>query len=230
MAFMEPKIKFETDDFSTSAGKLAITFLGHASLLVDFSGKKLFIDPFGQVADYSRLPKADIILSTHEHFDHLDLKSVEAIRTPATILVLNPPGAKQVGSGISMRNGDKQEVANIHIEAVPAYNLLHKREDGQPFHPKGAGNGYILTFGKTRVYIAGDTENIPEMQKIKEIDIAFLPMNLPYTMTPAMVAEAAKIIKPRILYPYHYGNTDVSELLDLLKMEKEIEIRVRKMA
>jgi L-ascorbate metabolism protein UlaG (beta-lactamase superfamily) len=129
-----------------------------------------------------------------------------------------------------MRNGDKQLVSGIQVEAVPAYNLIHKREDGQPFHPKGVGNGYILTLGETRLYFAGDTENIPEMKNLRDISVAFLPMNLPYTMTPAMVADAAKTIRPQILYPYHYGNTDVLELVNLLKAEKDIEIRIRKMA
>ena len=119
-----------------------------------------------------------------------------------------------------MRNGDKQTIAGLQIEAVPAYNILHKREDGQPFHPKGVGNGYILTFGNTRLYLAGDTENIPEMKNLHDIDIAFLPMNLPYTMTPEMVADAARMFKPRILYPYHYGNTDTNKLVELLKDEK----------
>ena len=117
----------------------------------------------------------------------------------------------------------------LKIEAVPAYNLLHKRDTGQPFHPRGAGNGYVVTFGDKRVYVAGDTEDIPEMKELKGIDIAFLPMNLPFTMTPEMVATAAKMMKPKILYPYHYGNTDVSKLLDLLKDNKDIEVRIRKM-
>jgi L-ascorbate metabolism protein UlaG (beta-lactamase superfamily) len=128
-----------------------------------------------------------------------------------------------------MRNGDVQTVEGLHVEAVPAYNIVHRREDGQPFHPKGIGNGYILTFGDTRLYIGGDTENIPEMKFLKDIDIAFLPMNLPYTMTPEMVVEAAMIIRPRILYPYHYGKTDVERLIELLKSEKDIEVRIRKM-
>lgn len=226
---MAKQASFETDSIPTSAGVLSITYLGHASLMMTFSGKRIFIDPFGQVADYSRLPKADIILATHEHFDHLDPKALAAIRTPATILVLNPAGARQVGGGMSMRNGDVKTVDGLKIEAVPAYNLVHKREDGQPFHPKGIGNGYILTFGDTRLYLAGDTENIPEMKDLQDIDIAFLPMNLPYTMTPEMVAEAARVIRPHILYPYHYGNTDVSKLVDLLKSEEAIEIRIRKM-
>ena len=221
---------FETDLFKTSAGDLSITFLGHASMLLVFNGKNIHIDPFGQVADYSSLPKADVVFSTHEHRDHLDPQVLAAIRTPATVLVMNPAGARQVNGGIVMHNGDVQTVAGLSVEAVPAYNILHKREDGQPFHPKGVGNGYILTFGDTRLYLAGDTENIPEMKTLQDIAIAFLPMNLPYTMTPEMVAEAAKVFKPRILYPYHYGDTDTSKLLDLLKNEKNIEVRIRKMA
>jgi L-ascorbate metabolism protein UlaG (beta-lactamase superfamily) len=137
--------------------------------------------------------------------------------------------AKQVEGGIVMNNGDTKSIEGLKIEAVPAYNIIHKRDTGQPFHPKGIGNGYIITFGDKRVYVAGDTENIPEMKELKGIDIAFLPMNLPYTMTPEMVADAAKAFKPRILYPYHYGDTDTSKLLDLLKSTKEIEVRIRKM-
>jgi L-ascorbate metabolism protein UlaG (beta-lactamase superfamily) len=128
-----------------------------------------------------------------------------------------------------MRNGDVQTVLGVKIEAVPAYNLVHKRENGQPFHPKGQGNGYVLTFGNTRLYIAGDTENTPEMKALKHIDIAFLPMNLPYTMTPEMVADGAKAFRPRILYPYHRGETDPAALSALLKDEKDIEVRVRRM-
>jgi len=128
-----------------------------------------------------------------------------------------------------MKNGQTKETAELKIEAVPAYNLVHKRPDGQPFHPKGVGNGYVITFGQTRVYIAGDTENTPEMKALKKIDIAFLPMNLPYTMTPEMVADAVKAFKPKILYPYHYGETDTNTLVALLKDFKETEVRIRKM-
>jgi L-ascorbate metabolism protein UlaG (beta-lactamase superfamily) len=221
--------KFETDLIPTSAGDLSITFLGHGSLFLVFSGKNIFIDPYGEVADYSKLPKADIILCTHEHFDHLDPRALASIRTMSTILILNLAGSRRVNSGIAMRNGDVQTVEGLLVEAVPAYNIVHKRDDGQPFHPKGIGNGYILTFGNTRLYIGGDTENIPEMKDLKDIDIAFLPMNLPYTMTPEMVVEAAKIIRPHILYPYHYGQTDVERLTALLKSEKDIEVRIRNM-
>jgi len=128
-----------------------------------------------------------------------------------------------------MKNGDVRTIEKLKIESVPAYNLVHKRKNGQPFHPKGNGNGYIITFGNKRVYVAGDTENIPEMKALKNIDIAFLPMNVPYTMTPEMVADAARAFKPKILYPYHYGKTDPLKLVELLKDTPEIEIRIRKM-
>jgi L-ascorbate metabolism protein UlaG (beta-lactamase superfamily) len=137
--------------------------------------------------------------------------------------------AKEGVAGIVMKNGDVDTVSGLRIEAVPAYNIVHKRPDGAPFHPKGIGNGYVLTFGKTRVYVAGDTENIPEMKSLKNIDIAFLPMNLPYTMTPEMVADAAKGFMPKILYPYHFGDTDTSRIVALLKGTPSIDVRIRKM-
>jgi len=128
-----------------------------------------------------------------------------------------------------MRNGDTNTFAGFTVEAIPAYNIVHMRSPGVPYHPKGAGNGYIINFDFRRVYIAGDTENTPEMRALKNIYAAFLPMNLPYTMTPEMVADAAKAFKPKILYPYHFGKTDISKLADLLKDEKGIEVRIRKM-
>lgn len=128
-----------------------------------------------------------------------------------------------------MKNGDRIDVAGIAIEAVPAYNAVHKRPDGTPFHPKGIGNGYVLTFGDCRVYVAGDTENIPEMKNLKDIAVAFLPVNLPYTMTLDMAADAARAIAPKIIYPYHYGETAIAELPELLKDEKGIEVRIRAM-
>jgi L-ascorbate metabolism protein UlaG (beta-lactamase superfamily) len=217
------------DTIKTSAGDLKITFIGHGTLIFTFGGKIIHVDPFSEMADYIKLPKADIILLTHEHRDHLDPKALGILRTEKTIIVLTKTCAKQVEGGIVMNNGDIKSIEGLKIEAVPAYNIIHKRDTGQPFHPKGIGNGYIITFGDKRVYVAGDTENIPEMKELKGIDIAFLPMNLPYTMTPEMVADAAKAFKPRILYPYHYGDTDTSKLLDLLKSTKEIEVRIRKM-
>lgn len=221
--------KFESDTIKTSAGDLKITFIGHGTLMFGFERKIIHVDPFSGVADYTKMPKADIVLLTHEHRDHLDPKALGILRTEKTVVVLTKTCAKQVEGGIVMNNGDVKIIEGLKIEAVPAYNIVHKRENGQPFHPKGIGNGYVITFGDKRVYVAGDTENIPEMQGLKDIDVAFLPMNLPYTMTPEMAADAAKAFKPKILYPYHYGNTDTSKLLNLLKDTKEIEVRIRKM-
>jgi L-ascorbate metabolism protein UlaG (beta-lactamase superfamily) len=222
--------QFETDVIPTSAGNLTITFLGHGSLMLAFSGQTIHVDPFGQVADYAKLPKADVILVTHEHGDHLDPGALKSIRAGDTAVMLTETCARQVKGGIVMRNGDERTVKGIAIEAVPAYNVVHKRGNGQPFHPKGIGNGYVLTCGDKRVYVAGDTENIPEMKALRDIDCAFLPMDLPYTMTPEMVADAARTIKPKILYPYHYGETDTSRLVELLKDQPETEVRIRRMA
>ncbi len=222
--------KFEEDTIPTSKGNLVLTFLGHGSLIMGFGGKVIQVDPFSQVADYSQLPKADLVLITHDHYDHLDPKALQAILKPGTIIVGSTACAGKVKDAVIMGNGDSRTVLGLAIEAVPAYNIVNKRPDGSPFHPKGAGNGYIVTFGDKRVYIAGDTENTPEMKALKNIDVAFLPMNLPYTMTPGMVADAAKAFRPRILYPYHFGETDTSKLVKLLQAEKGIEVRVRKMS
>jgi len=221
--------KFETDVIKTSAGDLGITFIGHGTLMFAFGGKVIHVDPYGQLADYAKLPKADLILITHEHRDHFDPKALSLLRTEKTVMILTNTLAKQVEGGIVMNNGDVKSVEGLKIEAIAAYNIVHKRGDGTPFHPKGIGNGYVITFGDKKIYVAGDTENIPEMKVLKDIDVAFLPMNVPPTMTPEMVADAAKGFKPKVLYPYHYGDTDPSRLVELLKDTKEIEVRIRKM-
>ena len=222
---------FEKDSFETENGTLEITFIGHGTLMFEFAGKIIHVDPWTRLADYSQLPDPDIILITHEHSDHLDIKALHFSRKNNTDLVYTELCSQKASSGTIMRNGDVMELKGIKIEAVPAYNIKHQRSPGHPFHPKGDGNGYILTFGDNgfRVYIAGDTENIPEMSNLKDIDAAFLPMNIPYTMTPEMAADAAKTIRPAILYPYHFGDTDTSLLTDLLKDEQSIEVRIRKL-
>jgi L-ascorbate metabolism protein UlaG (beta-lactamase superfamily) len=220
---------FETDLLSTGSGDLKITFIGHASLMFEFGGKVIYSDPVGQFGDFSGLPKADLILVAHEHGDHFDPATIRKISKEGTKLVLTPLCAAKVQGGIVLKNGEEATVDGIRIEAVQAYNIVHMRSPGMPFHPRGDGNGYILTLGDKRIYVAGDTENIPEMKQVGRIDIAFLPMNLPYTMTPAMVADAARMVRPAILYPYHTTDTDTTKLQPLLKDEKGIEIRIRRM-
>jgi len=221
--------KLEEDVIKAEQGDLKITFIGHGTLMFTWQNKVIHVDPVTREVDYTKLTKADLVLITHEHGDHLDPKALELIRRPQTKIVLTKICAEKIAGGLVMKNGDVRTVDGLKIEAVPAYNIVHKRPDGDPFHPKGNGNGYVVTFGKQRVYIAGDTENIPEMKDLKQIDIAFLPMNLPYTMTPEMVADAARVFAPKILYPYHYGQTDPNELVKLLADDKNIEVRIRKM-
>ena len=220
---------FESDMIPTSAGDLKITFIGHGTLMFSFGGKTIHVDPVSKEADFTKLPKADLILLTHHHGDHLDKKALEILRTEKTDVVMTENCAQQVQGGIVMKNGETKTVGGLKIEAVPAYNLVHMRSEGKPYHPKGEGNGYIITFGDKRVYVAADTENTPEMKKLEKIDIAFLPMNLPFTMTPEMVADAAKVFKPKVLYPYHFGDTDTAKLLGLLKDRQEIEVRIQKL-
>jgi L-ascorbate metabolism protein UlaG (beta-lactamase superfamily) len=220
---------FDADVMPTAAGDLKITFIGHASLMFEFGGKVIYSDPSGQYGDFSGLPKADLILVAHEHGDHFDLETIKKISKNGTKVVMTPLCAAKLAGGTVLKNGESATVEGIRIEAVPAYNLVHVRSPGMPYHPKGVGNGYVLTFGDKRVYVAGDTENIPEMKALGPIDVAFLPMNLPYTMTPEMVADAARMVKPKILYPYHTTDTDTSKLQPLLKDEKGIEVRIRRM-
>jgi L-ascorbate metabolism protein UlaG (beta-lactamase superfamily) len=221
--------EFVKDTIKTSTGNLEITFIGHGSLMFTFDGKVIHVDPYGSLADYSKLPKADMIFVTHSHRDHLDPKALGQVRTEKTIIVIPESCADAVAGAIIMRNGDIKDIDDLKIEAIPAYNLVHMRSPGVPFHPKGDGNGYVMTFGDKRVYVAGDTENTPEMKALRDIHIAFLPMNPPYTMTPEMVADAVKAFKPKILYPYHYGETDTSILLDLLKDTNQTEVIIRPM-
>ena len=212
----------QTDEFTTKSGKkVRFTCIKHASIQINYNGLEIQVDPVGKgmkpETDYSQFPKADIILVTHEHHDHFDSDAIAQLTKTSTKIYLNPAVHKMLGSGKALNNGDKVKVANdITIEAVPAYNTTPGREQ---FHPKGRDNGYILTLDGMRIYIAGDTEDIPEMANIKDIDIAFLPCNQPYTMTIEQAANAAKIIKPKVLFPYHYNATPVNKLFPLLAKE-----------
>ena len=218
--------KYPSDIIKTAEGKnLEITFFGHGSIAFEYEGKQIYIDPVSDFADYSALPKADVILVGHEHGDHLDAKAVASLSTPETVFIGNATAVEALGAG--GRNGDGEILLHgetlalpyVSIEAVPAYNTSPEKIN---FHPRDRKhNGYILTFGGTRVYVAGDTEDTPEMTALRDIDIAFLPVNLPYTMTEEQAARAVKAIKPTIFYPYHYGQTD--HTTDLGKLEKLLE-------
>jgi len=212
----------QTDEFTTKSGKkVRFTCIKHASIQINYNGLEIQVDPVGKgmkpETDYSQFPKADIILVTHEHHDHFDSDAIAQLTKASTKIYLNPAVHKMFGSGKALKNGDKVKIANdITIEAVPAYNTTPGREQ---FHPKGRDNGYILTLDGMRIYIAGDTEDIPEMANIKDISIAFLPCNQPYTMTIEQAANAAKIIQPKVLFPYHYNDTPVNKLIPLLSRE-----------
>jgi L-ascorbate metabolism protein UlaG (beta-lactamase superfamily) len=215
------------DVVPTRQGDLQITPLGHGTLMLAWNGVVIHVDPVPRAADYAALPAADIVLVTHEHGDHLDPAAIDRIRKPGTDLIYTAACAAKLPGGMIMANGDRRSLRGVRIEAVPAYNIVNLRSPGVPFHPRGSGNGYLLTFADRRVYVAGDSENTPEMKALRNLDVAFLPMNLPYTMTPEMVADAARSIRPRILYPYHYGDTDPLRLVALLKNDPEIEVRIR---
>lgn len=212
----------QTDEFTTKSGKkVRFTCIKHASIQINYNGLEIQVDPVGKgmkpETDYSQFPKADIILVTHEHHDHFDSDAIAQLTKASTKIYLNPAVHKMFGSGKALKNGDKVKIANdITIEAVPAYNTTPGREQ---FHPKGRDNGYILTLDGMRIYIAGDTEDILEMANIKDISIAFLPCNQPYTMTIEQAANAAKIIQPKVLFPYHYNDTPVNKLIPLLSKE-----------
>ena len=214
------------DVIKTSAGDVEMYFIGHGSLMFRVNNYCIHVDPVRSSGSYKNLPQADLILVTHEHYDHLDPDLIRELRKPETIMLSNANTASQITWAQTMKEGDRKVVNDIAIEAVPAYNMVNMRSPGQPFHPKGVGIGYVITIGNRNIYVAGDTENTPEMKSLKDIYVAFLPMNLPYTMTPEMVADAAMAFKPQILYPYHYGETITDKLIQLLK-NTNIEVRIR---
>ncbi|MDP4276151.1 MAG: MBL fold metallo-hydrolase [Bacteroidota bacterium] len=218
---------FATDTFKTRSNKeVTITFIKHGSLMLTYNHEFIQVDPVSGYADYTTFPKADVILVTHEHSDHLDAKAINELTKKGTSLFTNEAVSKQLGKGTALKNGARITISGqIRLEAVPAYNTTPGREK---YHPRHRDNGYVLTIDGLRIYIAGDTEIIPEMKQLKHIDIAFLPVNQPYTMTISQAVSAAKLMAPRILYPYHYGNTDIIKLKEGLKGTK-IDVRIREM-
>ena len=220
---------YEVEHFTTDSGEsVDITLIKHGSLELRYKHLSIQVDPVtehGKHTDYAaEFPRADIILITHEHGDHLDKDAVASLRKDSTVLIANSASIQKLGWGRALSNGESTVLpSGIKLEAVPAYNTT---QGHQQFHPKGRDNGYILTIENLRIYIAGDTEDIPEMSGIKDIDIAFLPVNQPYTMTVEQCVKAAETIAPKVLIPYHFSNTDLSGLAAKLP---ETDVRIRRM-
>ena len=217
------------DVFKTEGGTTVKMYcIKHGSVRMQVGEKWIYVDPVTTAVkpetDYSTLPKADYILVTHEHFDHLDSVAINQLTKEGTQLITNARCHELLGGkGLVMKNGDVLAQNDFDVEAVPAYNNSPEKLQ---FHPKGRDNGFVLTIEGMRIYIAGDTEDIPEMADIKDIDVAFLPCNLPYTMTPEQCAHAASMIKPTVLFPYHYGQTDIQQVVKLLE-GSGIDVRIR---
>ena len=217
---------YQVESISNGNEPLFVTLIKHGSLEMSYKGYSIQVDPvsgYGKNTDYSKeFPKADAILITHEHGDHLDKNAITALSSEKTEILLNAKSQQQIGIGRVLANGEHFTLSpvGIVVEAVPAYNTTAGREQ---FHPKGNGNGYLVHFlGTLCAYVAGDTEDIPEMENIRKmlfggrVTVAFLPVNQPYTMTVDQCVNTAKMINPEILIPYHFGQTDISALPDLL--------------
>jgi len=218
------------DTYGKGENTLLVTLIGHGSLMFEYKGRIIHVDPYSNAADYSQLPKADLILLTHEHADHLDQNAINEIKNTNTQFIMSKVCNEILKYGEVINNGDKTEFYDVRIDAVPAYNIVNKRNDGEYYHPKGRGNGYILHFDGTTVYVGGDTENIPEMDALKgTIDVAFLPKNLPYTMSDDMFVDAAKKVMPKYLYPYHMSEFDNDKISKALE-GTDIKLEVRPMS
>ncbi len=211
------------DVFPTSAGNVEITPIQHASIMLQAGGKVLYVDP--AQGKYDGLPQADYILITDIHGDHLAPAVLDKLRKPGTVIVAPGAVAQTVKDAKVLANGQSTTLGAFGIDAIPMYNLK-PAANGQVYHEKGRGNGYIVTYGGKRFYFAGDTEGIPEMRALKGIDVAFIPMNLPFTMAPEAAAEAVRAFHPAVVYPYHYRGQDPKVFAKALE-GTGIDVRLR---
>lgn len=217
----------DVDVVRTQQGELRIRPITHGSLMLEFRGRVIHVDPWSR-GNYAGLPKADLILITDIHPDHMDRAMVDQLKKETTVILAPAAVAETIREAQIIRNGERKTIGEITVEAVPMYNLVRGPSPGQLYHTKGRGNGYVLTLGGKRIYISGDTECVPEIKALKEIDIAFICMNLPFTMPPEEAAECVKAFRPKVVYPYHYRNSDLNVFVDALKGEGGIEVRLRK--
>jgi L-ascorbate metabolism protein UlaG (beta-lactamase superfamily) len=218
----------QTQTFHTDAGDVKITPIYHASVLVQGGGMAIYIDP-AKPGKFDGLPKADLILITHAHGDHVDQDqaSIKAVNKSATQILSPAEVTKIVPTAEVIANGEKKQFGGWTVEAVPAYNLQRGPSAGKFYHPKGTGNGYVLSYGGRRFYFSGDTENIPEMRALNNIDVAFICINLPYTMTIDEAAEAVRNFHPKIVIPYHYRSTPPTDLKTFKQKLEGTGIEVR---
>jgi L-ascorbate metabolism protein UlaG (beta-lactamase superfamily) len=217
------------DSIATADGNLKILPINHATLALQWKDRTIFVDPIGGAKAFQGLPKPDLILLTDIHGDHLSKETLAELTGPDTKLMAPPAVAEQLTGDLRNRatvltNGQTEELLGIKIEAIPMYNLTPER---LRFHTKGRGNGYVVTLGGKRIYLSGDTEDIPEMMALKNIDVAFLCMNLPYTMTVEQAARAVRAFKPRVVYPYHYRGSDLNKFKELVGTDAGVEVRLR---
>lgn len=213
------------DTISAQGGPIRVQPITHGSVQIEHGGKVIHLDPWSQ-GDYSRAKPADLILITDVHPDHLDPAAIAKVRKAGTVIVGPEAVARQLPGVTVLRNGERRTIAGIAVEAVPMYNLKRGPAPGQLYHTKGRGNGYVVTLGGKRLYFSGDTENIPEARRLRNIDVAFVCMNLPYTMTPAEAAAMTAAFRPKIVYPYHYRGSNLEAFRSALK-GKPIEVRLR---
>lgn len=214
----------QTQTFPTTAGEVKITPIYHASALIQAAGKTIYVDP-ASPGNFAGLPKADLILISHIHADHFDPAVIAEISQQGTEIIAPESVVEKLPAAKAIANGETRQWQQWSIEAVPAYNLVRGPEPGKLFHPKGRDNGYILTFGDKRFYFSADTEGTPEMRALKNIDVAFVCMNLPYTMPPDEAADAVRAFHPKVVIPYHSRNSD----LEIFRQRLEgsgIEVRL----
>ena len=217
----------QADIIAAQGGPIRIQPITHASVQIEHGKTVIHLDPWSQ-GDYSKAKPADLILITDIHPDHLDPAAIAKVRkSGAATIIVGPEAVAGKLPGVTiLRNGERKTLAGVTIEAVAMYNLQRGPAPGQLYHTKGRGNGYVLTLGGKRLYFSGDTENIPEARQLKNIDVAFVCMNLPYTMTPTEAAALVKAQRPRIVYPYHYRGANLEEFRSALR-GSPVEVRVR---